>query len=199
MLVSPWFLLLLIALGRGKGAGVGNGWPGGNGNGNGNGATGMAGQGTGAGGGGPIVAGHKLRPTLPTPTATRPPGQPMGRDCDGGEYNASYWPTQASVKGTFSQLGYPVPQRPTMNELGPNGQIGGGDDVPNPVVVQFQDDYNRMSGMGVLGNMAGGLATDGFVGACTLNGLENVLMHFDGTEWGDAIGAVTATPGVLNA
>jgi len=179
MPISPWFLLLLLALrGRGGTGGGGVGLPGTPTGGNGNGAGGLKGL-----------------PALPKPTAPRPPGDPLGRDCDGGEYNESYWPTQASVKGTFAMLGYPVPNRPTMNELGPDGSIGGGDDVPNPVVMQFQDDYNAMSDRGVLGNMAGGLRTDGFVGPCVLNGLENVLMHFDGTDWADALAAVVTGPG----
>lgn len=169
MPISPWFLLLLLAL-RGKGKGTG-------------------------GGGVTTSGGLKGLPALPDVNTPRPDGDPLGRACHQGEYNEAYWPTQASVKGTFAMLGYPVPDRPTMNELGPDGALGGGDDVPNPVVVQFQDDYNAMSGIGVLGNMAGGLNTDGFVGPCVLNGLENVLMHFDGNEWADALAAVVTGPG----
>lgn len=168
--LSPWFLLLMLAF-RGKGQGGGGVKP---------------------GSGGVTPGGLKGLPPLPDVTADRPDGDPLGRACHDGEYNEAFWPTQASVKGTFAQLGYPVPDRPTMNELGPDGALGGGDDVPNPVVVQFQDDYNAMSGRGVLGNMGGGLNTDGFVGPCVLNGLENVLMHFDGNEWADALAATVS-------
>ena len=171
--IHPFFLLLLLfGLGR-RGAGGG---------------AVLSPQPGGLKPSGPLVP-------LPTPTAVRPPGDPLGRNCEAGEYNEAYWPTGASVKGTFAMLRYPVPNRPTMNELGPDGQIGGGDDVPNPVVAQFQDDYNAMSAKGVLGNMAGGLATDGFVGPCTLNGLENVLMHFDPDDWGDALAALVTVGG----
>ena len=172
--LSPWFLLLLLAF-RGKGQGGG-------------GATG-----TGSLKG--LPTGPTRGPPLPVPQAPRPAGDPLGRACHQGEYNEAFWPTQASVKGTFAMLGYPVPNRPTMNELGPDGSIGGGDDVPNPVVMQFQDDYNAMSDRGALGNMGGGLNTDGFVGPCVLNGLENVLMHFDGNDWADALAAVVTFPG----
>lgn len=124
----------------------------------------------------------------------RPPGDPLGRFCgnenQAGEYNQNLWSNLESIKEVFAELGYPVPDRPTMNELGPDGELGGEDDIPNPAVEAFQNDYNGAAAAGVLGVQAGGLDRDGLVGPCTLNGLEVVLSHFDGAAWKGEVGIV---------
>lgn len=167
--LTPW-VLLLLALGRRRGVS----------------GTGLTGRPT-----GPKPQTPQL--PMPQPQAGRPSGDPLGRNCGAGEYNAGFWPTKASVKGTFEMLGYPVPMRETMNALGPDGQLGGGDDVASPAVAKFQDDYNFASGRGLLGGSAGGLETDGFVGPCTLNALENVMLYFDNAaSWQTAVASNAA-------
>ena len=144
-------------------------------------------QGTTTGGGPKQAIPAAAMPINPVP---RPPGSPFGRACGSGEYNAAYWPTRASIKNTFAQLGYAVPAGETMNPMGPNGVVGGGDDVSSAIVAAFQDDYNFASSANLLGGDAGGLDLDGFVGPCVLNGLEKVLMYFDGAnDWLGAVGA----------
>ena len=127
----------------------------------------------------------------PAPGIARPPGDPMGRACGQGEYNTAFWPTQDSIKARFEMMGYPTPpDRPTMNALGGDGRIGGGDDVYSAVVANFQTHYNAMSNAGNLGPMAGGLDVDGFVGPCTLNAIENIQTFYDYGDWQTALTAL---------
>lgn len=189
MAVPPivW-LLVLSGLGRGKGSGPGT-----------------------SGGGGPAQLPGK--PTdgdehpdrgTPLPDVTPPPrqpwnppidpggrpnGNPFGRSC--AEYNKGFWPTQVSIKERFSELGYPVPaDRDTMNHLGTDGKLGGtgsAKDARSDTVAVFQEHYNMMSRRDLLGPDAGGLEVDGFVGGCTLNGIELVLSMMTGQEWAAAV------------
>lgn len=123
---------------------------------------------------------------LPPPPVQRPPGDPLGRNCQ--TYDKQMWPTRQSILTGFAALGYPIPKdRDTMNALGADAKIGGGDDIPSPVVQEFQKEYNIASAGGYLGPAAGGLAMDGFVGPCTLNGLEVALQHGGSAEQWNAI------------
>lgn len=120
------------------------------------------------------------------PKATRPPGDPLLKPC--ADWNRDFWPTQISVKERFAELGYATPpNRPTMNAPGPDGSLGGGDDIYNVSVAMFQDHYNLMSGRSMLGPDAGGLAVDGFVGGCTLNAIETVYLNVPPGEWMDLL------------
>lgn len=157
------------------------------------------GNGGGSGGGKKTTVGtFKKPPKIPTgtpgavvagvyiPAAARPPGNPLNRSC--ADYSRDFWPTQVSIKNRFAELGYAVPtDRNTMNKLGPDGKIGGGDDVYSHVVAMFQDHYNLMSGRQMLGASAGGLKVDGFVGGCTLNAIENVTLFVPADQWMDAL------------
>jgi hypothetical protein len=85
-------------------------------------------------------------------------------------------------------MGYPVPaDRNTMNALGKDGKLGGGDDVASPAVARFQDDYNAASHEGVLGPAAGGLAVDGFVGPCVLSAIQHVRSTVGYAAWGNVL------------
>ncbi len=122
-----------------------------------------------------------------TPTAPRPPGSPPG----GCVYSPKLFPTQLSVLEAFAAMGYPVPvDRPTMNALGKDGKLGGGDDEPSIAVARFQDDYNAASAEGVLGPMAGGLAVDGYVGPCVLSAIQHVHNAMGLAGWRDVIEVV---------
>lgn len=127
---------------------------------------------------------------LPVPNVPRPAGNPFGRDCQAGVFNQDMFSTRQSILTAFAALGYEVPtDRDTMNELGADESVGGGDDLPNPEVQLFQTHYNVASQKGYLGGDAGGLAMDGFVGPCTLNGLEKVLTVFSGADqWRNVLG-----------
>ena len=66
--------------------------------------------------------------TIVLPDVEQPDGDPMGLACT--QYNTDFWPTQASVKARFKELGYATPDdRDTMNDLGADATLGGGDDV----------------------------------------------------------------------
>lgn len=103
-----------------------------------------------------------------------------------GNYDHSYWEKGSPgasarfIREHFVSMGYPVIIDDTpMNELGRDGKLGGGDDVPNENVRQFQSDYNAVSRAGIAGhpgipNYMKGLDEDGLVGPNTLNGLQLV-------------------------
>ena len=105
----------------------------------------------------------------------RPPGDPPNPAAP-ASYDATRFAERIDILDAFSSLGYATPaSRDTMNDLGADGALGGGDDVPSPVVRQFQLDYNAVSVAGTLGGNAGGLTPDGYVGPKTLNGLAHAL------------------------
>lgn len=128
----------------------------------------------------------------PSGGSSRPAGDPppYGKSCNPPEYGGSnaydkgYWNSMEKILQAFSALGYATPSdRPTMNQLGPNAALGGGDDVPNPEVTRFQRDYNAVSKWKqFMGNM-GGLDPDGLVGPCTLNAIKLVLDNLGGLQW----------------
>jgi hypothetical protein len=90
-------------------------------------------------------------------------------------YDAQRWATRQSILDAFQALNYPIPSdRDTMNALGDDGELGGGDDVPSPIVAMFQEHYNAVSAANGLSDM-GRLVPDGLVGAKTLNGIAYVL------------------------
>ena len=67
-----------------------------------------------------------------------------------------------------------------MNDLGPDGNLAGDDDVPNAEVKRFQKEYNAVSRSGRIGLLTpsksmGGLDPDGLVGACTLNAISLIV------------------------
>jgi hypothetical protein len=103
-----------------------------------------------------------------------------------GNYDHAYWEKGSPgasarfIREHFAAMGYPVIIDDTpMNELGPDGGLGGGDDVPNENVRAFQSDYNAVSRAGLSGHPGvpsymNGLDEDGLVGPNTLNGLQLV-------------------------
>lgn len=124
-----------------------------------------------------------------TTPSGKPPGSPppYGDSCFpqsmGGTqaYDHNFWdaggvvPARERIFNHFEALGYQTPtDRSTMNDPGPDAALGGGDDVPNAEVANFQKDYNRGSRRKLFPNM-GGLWEDGFVGPCTLNGVKYVM------------------------
>lgn len=127
-------------------------------------------------------------------------GRPKGDPPGGDSYDSAYWGSGNSARQKillhFKALGYSVPiDRDTMNELGADGKLGGGDDIPNPEVKRFQHDYNNVSRIGgdmVLGHPVptgmGGLSEDGFVGPYVLNGLKylNENSFLGMAQWAEA-------------
>lgn len=131
----------------------------------------------------------------PTPKPKRPEGHPapFGGKCypedEGGEglYDKAYWDAgntateRARIFEAFEALGYKTPDdRDTMNDLGPDGNLAGGDDVPNSEAKRFQNEYNAVSRSGRIGLLIpskkmGGLDPDGLVGPCTLNAISLVV------------------------
>lgn len=127
-------------------------------------------------------------------TPKRPPGNPspFGGSCmpEGfggtGQYDKTFWNSQQKILDAFDALGYQTPtDRPTMNALGGDGALGGGDDVSNPEVTRFQKEYNAVSRWGnfLPKTQMGGLDPDGLVGPCTLNGLKLVLDNTGDDDW----------------
>lgn len=119
----------------------------------------------------------------------KPPGSPppFGDSCFPQEmggtqrYEFDYWdaggvvPARERIFAFFNGAGYQTPSdRSTMNDPGPDGALGGGDDVPNEEVRSYQRDYNRASRANVFPSM-GGLWEDGLVGPCSLNGAKYVM------------------------
>jgi len=131
----------------------------------------------------------------PAPKPKRPSGHPapFGAKCypedKGGEglYDKAYWDAgntkteRARIFEAFEALGYKTPSdRDTMNDLGPDGNLAGDDDVPNSEVKRFQNEYNAVSRSGRVGLLTpskkmGGLDPDGLVGPCTLNAISLIV------------------------
>ena len=145
----------------------------------------------------------KVVPPAPKPTPSQRDKKPSGhpppylKQCfppsagGGNKYNTAYWdaggtPTaRARVFAGFEGLGYTTPSdRDTMNALGPDAKLGGGDDIPNNEVKRFQIDYNAVSVAEQFATDMGGLIQDGLVGPCTLNGMKYVMDSMEpGEEW----------------
>jgi len=110
-----------------------------------------------------------------------------------GNYDHSYWEKGSPgasarfIREHFVSMRYPVVINDTpMNELGPDGRLGGGDDVPNENVRHFQSDYNAVSRAGLVGQLGApsymnGLDEDGLVGPNTLNALQ--LVQQEGMQY----------------
>lgn len=151
-------------------------------------------------------------PTPPKPSAKRPAGHPppFGKSCyppqygGSNRYDSSFWEqggtaiARQRIFDLFQRFGYATPGgRDTMNELGPDASLGGGDDVPNEQVRSFQKDYNAVSRSGKFGESAprqkmGGLDPDGFVGPCTLNALRFIELELEAKgidDWQDVVQA----------
>ncbi len=143
------------------------------------------------------------KPGAPKKPAGFPP--PFGKSCYpakfGGSsaYDDEYWDagTQAEERqrifDTFTILGYATPgDRDTMNAVGPDEALGGGDDIPNGEVKRFQADYNDVSRWkNFIADMRG-LDEDGFVGPCTLNGLKLVIDALGEESWPEVVAAAKA-------
>lgn len=143
------------------------------------------------------------KPPEPKPTGKkRPPGHPdpYGKACYppkwGGSnaYDQTYWgggpAGRQQIFDAFTVLGYQTPtDRDTMNALGPDAALGGGDDVPNPEVTKFQKDYNKVSRWKNFTSGMGGLDEDGLVGPCTLNGIKLVLDALGDQSWSSIVTA----------
>lgn len=151
--------------------------------------------------------GGTLPPTPSGGGGRQPGGRPSGHpppygfacfppDYGGNNaYDKAYWDAggdtaaRARIFEAFEELGYSTPtDRDTMNQLGPDDELGGGDDVPNPEVSRFQSDYNSVSRWGKFLTGMGGLDVDGKVGPCTVNALKYVLDNLGNEEWPDIVG-----------
>lgn len=147
-------------------------------------------------------------PTPPSPTPRpRPSGgpSPYGDAClpvgkgGQGRYDESFWDAggtdaaRARIFDMFERFGYETPEnRSTMNDPGPDGVLGGYDDVPNAAVRRFQEDYNAVSAWGGFLPTAvmGGLDMDGLVGPCTLNALKLISDNLGpGQSWENSLAA----------
>jgi len=145
-------------------------------------------------------------PPLPGPTPKnngRPSGhpQPYGAACypaPGGQsaYDKAFWDAGGTavarerVLEVFQRFGYSTPVgRDTMNDPGPDADLGGGDDIPNDEVRRFQREYNAVSRSGVFlpKTTMGGLDEDGFVGPCTLNGMRLIDENLGDRFWPDIV------------
>jgi len=158
-----------------------------------------------------LIPGTAKADVLPTPEtpSKKPSGKPSGspppygdscfpEDMGGTQaYDTSYWDkggdvvkAREGIFTAFESLGYQTPtDRSTMNDPGPNAELGGGDDIPNSEVKRFQKDYNKVSRAGKFtpGVKMGGLWEDGLVGPCTLNGLKYVMDNLSGRDWSDIV------------
>jgi len=118
-------------------------------------------------------------PPGPTPTTPTPPTPTKTVTVDPSTYDPQRFPTPRSIRQAFADLLY-IPQSEVnsqpMNGVGPDGKLGGGDDVPSSVVRAFQREFNKVA---LTGAIADGTAyrvdVDGFVGPQTLNALQLVL------------------------
>jgi len=114
------------------------------------------------------------------PKRKDPPSQGSGPY---GPYDHDFFAEPSDVKMAFGALGYPVPEdRELMNDPGPDGSLGGGDDVPNVnAVLKFQKQWNQYvekTGRNDLGE----LKEDGYVGPNTLNALQITLTELTKLE-----------------
>ncbi len=138
----------------------------------------------------------------PRKDSKRPPGNPKRGDT----YDANYWGANTlermtNIRQHFADLGYPVEVGPwPMNIIGPEGdfevenkdgsigKLGGNDDKSDPVVRQFQNEYNAVSRCKEMaGDVIGGLAPDGLVGYFTLNGLRAAKEGLGAKTWQDVL------------
>lgn len=135
------------------------------------------------------------------PPKNRPSGQPPGGDCQKPtqKYDSAYWDAggrelaRARIFGHFQELGYQTPSgRDTMNDPGPNAQMGGEDDIPSEEVRRFQKEYNAVSRWGGFLSGMGGLDRDGFVGPCVLNGMKYILDNLGDRSWQNLVAAAKA-------
>lgn len=86
--------------------------------------------------------------------------------------------TPAATLEALMLMGYsPLPQI-----WGPDGKLGTFDASADPDVRQFQLDYNQASRSRWIGN-AGGLATDGMMGRCTMAGMAHALAVRGAAAW----------------
>jgi len=143
-------------------------------------------------------------PKKPT-GSKRPPGEPpnpTGKSClvHDDAYDQAYWDAggtaaaRARIFSAFEEGGYSTPtNRDTMNELGSDQALGGNDDLPNPEVERFQNEYNAVSRWGGHRSAMGGLRPDGFVGPCTINGLKYAIIDADTPEtWQEIVAKAKA-------
>lgn len=136
------------------------------------------------------------KPTPKKPTVSKiPAGDPPNPKGPGewGDYDHGFWDSPQKIIDKFAELGYQTPADPhwghgesvppTMNNPGPDKELGGDNDVPSPSVRLFQQEYNAVSRSKTFGANMGGLADDGLVGPKTLNGLKFVLDNLKGKKW----------------
>jgi len=126
---------------------------------------------------------------VPKPSSKRPSGNPPGPSGSPG-YDAQYWDTigAAGIRSHFKEFGYPVEVMDApLNDLGPDGSLGGGDDLSNETVRRFQKDYNAVSRSKLFASGMGGLDPDGYVGPHTLNALKFIKDNLGGKTWLDVV------------
>jgi hypothetical protein len=151
------------------------------------------GGGGGGGGGGEEEEDLTLPGVIPGPVPSGGP-PPFGNGCrspkNGGsfQYDKDYWgtggeETGARIDGTFKSLGYNL----SVNPLGPDNKMLGGDAVANQVTRAFQSHYNAMSRDGLLSNM-GGLEVDGQIGPCVITALKHLVDNgVTRSQWASAL------------
>jgi len=140
-----------------------------------------------------------LPPTVPPPIRggiTINPGLPGTVPVPGSTYSTARWPNPRSIRQAFADLGYlaqsEVNNQP-LNDVGPDGILGGGDDLPSSTVSLFQGEFNAVARAGLVDPSTRWRVTvDGFVGPQTLNALELVLPAPGNAvqRWQDLVGQV---------
>jgi len=120
-----------------------------------------------------------VTPPGPTPGPAKPATPPKTVEVDPSTYDPQRFPNPRSIRQAFADLLY-IPQSEVnsqpMNGVGPDGKLGGGDDVPSSVVRSFQREFNKVAGTGAIADgKAYRVDVDGFVGPQTLNALQLVL------------------------
>lgn len=148
------------------------------------------------GGGGTTGGGDvdlSLPGVIPGPVPSGGP-PPYGNGCkspkNGGsfQYDKDYWGTGGDDTGqritdSFESLGYNL----SVNPLGPDNKMLGGDAVVNQTTRAFQSHYNAMSRDGLLDSM-GGLEVDGQIGPCVLTAIKHLVdSGVTGTGWASAL------------
>lgn len=142
----------------------------------------------------PVIVPIEDIPPPPPSAPSYEPAPPCIFDCADG-YDNNMWSSRQDILVAFSWLGYVTPDEPqdTMNDLGEDGELGGGDDVRSSVVEGFQRAYNKVSQGGKLdrsqygGNKPMGLLRpDGYVGPKTLNGLQMIIENIPSSVAGSS-------------
>ena len=143
----------------------------------------------------PVVIPIEDIPPPPPNAPSYEPPPPCLENCADG-YDDKYWDSREKILIAFDYIGYDTPpgDDATMNALGPDGELGGGDDVKSAEVEKFQRAYNRVSKGNKItppNNLPtiGLLRPDGYMGPKTLNGLYVATGAVPDSAAGDPVAA----------